>query len=153
MWFLNLLPESYIQLAVNGMLIVGAILTFLSFFVINKILMRWPTLAAYHLIVQLISLALLVAGVYFKGEYEIEISWRKKVDEAQAKVAKAEEAAKNANDALSKKSKERVKIIQGKQIVVKQYIDREVTKYDTTCPIPAPVVKAMDSAAKNEVPQ
>lgn len=153
MWILNLLPESFIQYVVNGLIVGGAILVFLSFFVINKILMRWPTLAAYHLIIQFTSLVMLVVGVYFKGEYEIEMSWRHKVDEAQAKVAKAEQQARDANDALQKKSAEKVKVIQGKQIIVKQYIDREVTKYDNTCPVPGPVVKALDSAAKNEVPK
>lgn len=150
MWFSSLLPESFIQYIVNGMLVTGAILVFLTFFVINKILMRWPTLAAYHLLIQFASLALLVAGVYFKGEYEIEMSWRRKVDEEQAKVSKAEEAAKDANKALEKKSAEKVKVIKGKEIVVKQYIDREVTKFDSTCPVPTPVVKAMNAAALQE---
>lgn len=150
MWVLSLLPDSFIQYVVNGMLVTGAIMVFLSFFVINKILLRWPTLAAYHLLVQIVSMALLITGVYFKGEYEIEMSWRRKVEEAQAKVAQAEHEAKEANVALAKKSKEKVKVIQGREVIVKQYINREVTKYDATCPVPAPVVKALNAAAKQE---
>lgn len=91
-----------------------------------------------------------MSGIYFEGGYSAEMQWRERVAEMEAKVAKAEQESKDANDKLDKKSKDKIKVIQGKQVIVKQYIDREVTKYDATCPIPAPVVKAHNAAARNE---
>ena len=70
MWMLNFIPDAFLEMVVNGILITGAILTFLSYFVINRIL-RWiPGLSPYLTVIQIISAALLLAGTYFKGSYQ-----------------------------------------------------------------------------------
>lgn len=150
MWMLHFLPDSFIQFIVHAILIAGIIGCFLSFFVINRILMAFPFLSQYVNVAQIVSAIALVAGVYLEGGYSTEMQWRERVREMEAKVAKAEQESKEANDKLDNKSAEKVKVIKEKAVVVKQYIDREVTKYDNTCPIPAPVVKAHNAAAKNE---
>jgi hypothetical protein len=150
MWILHFLPDSFIQFIVHTILLAGIVGTILSFFVINKVLRFFPPFASYYKIAQVVSVILLFSGVYFEGGYSTEMQWRERVREMEAKVAKAEEESKAANDKLDKKSAERVKVIQGKQIIVKQYIDREITKYDSTCKIPQEVVKAHNAAAKNE---
>lgn len=147
---LHFLPDSFIQFIVHAILIAGIIGCFLSFFVINRILMAFPFLSQYVNVAQIVSAIALVAGVYLEGGYSTEMQWRERVREMEAKVAKAEQESKEANDKLDNKSAEKVKVIKEKAVVVKQYIDREVTKYDNTCPIPAPVVKAHNAAAKNE---
>lgn len=134
----------------HTILLAGIVGCVLSFFVINKVLRFFPPFASYYKIAQVASVVLLVSGVYFEGGYSAEMQWRERVAEMEAKVAKAEQESKDANDKLDKKSREKIKVIQGKQVIVKQYIDREVKKYDATCPIPAPVVKAHNAAAKNE---
>lgn len=151
MWILHFLPDSFLQFVVHAILIAGVIGTFLSFFVVNKILRAVPMLSRYVNVAQLVSAITLAAGVYFEGGYASEMQWRARVAEVEARVAVAEQQAKDANVALDAKSTEKVKVIKEKAVVVKQYIDREVTKYDNTCVIPEPVVKAHNSAAKNEV--
>lgn len=150
MWLLHFLPDSFLQFVVHAILIAGVVGTGLSFFVVNKILMAFPPFASYYKAAQVISIVLLVAGIYFEGGYAAEAQWRARVAEMEVKVAAAEAEAKTANDKLAKKSKEKVRVIREKAVVVKQYIDREVTKYDVTCKIPEPVVKAHNAAAKNE---
>jgi hypothetical protein len=150
MWLLHFLPDSFLQFVVHAILIAGIIGTFLSFFVVNRILMALPMLSSYVNVAQLVSAITLAAGVYFEGGYAAETQWRARVAEMEVKVAAAEAEAKTANDKLAKKSKEKVRVIREKAVVVKQYITREVTKYDATCKIPEPVVKAHNAAAKNE---
>ena len=150
MWMLHFLPDSFIQFIVHAILIAGIIGCFLSFFVINRILMAFPFLSQYVNVAQIVSAIALVAGVYLEGGYSTEMQWRERVREMEAKVAKVEQESKIANDKLDNKSTEKVKVIKEKAIVVKQYIDREVIKYDATCTIPVPVVKAHNAAAKNE---
>ena len=99
---------------------------------------------------QIVSAALLICGIYFEGGYSTEMQWRERVREMEAKVASAEQESKDANAKLDTKKEAKVKVIREKGIVVKQYIDREVTKYDNTCKIPEPVIKAHNAAAKNE---
>lgn len=150
MWILHFLPDSFIQFIVHAILLAGVVGTFLSFFVVNKILRAFPFLSHYVNIAQIVSAVLLVAGVYLEGGYSTEMQWRERVREVEAKVAVAEQQAKDANVKLDKKAQEKVKVIQGKQVIVKQYIDREVVKYDDSCKIPKEVVKAHNAAAKNE---
>ena len=150
MWLLHFLPDSFIQFIVHTILLVGVIGTFLSFFVVNKILRAFPFLSHYVTIAQAVSAVALVAGVYFEGGYTTEMQWRERVREVEAKVAKAEQESKQANAALDATGKEKVRVIREKGVVVKQYIDREVTKYDSACVIPDSVVKAHNAAAKNE---
>ena len=147
---LHFLPDSFIQFIVHAILIAGIIGCFLSFFVINRILMAFPFLSQYVNVAQIVSAIALVVGVYLEGGYSTEMQWRERVREMEVKVAKAEQESKIANDKLDNKSTEKVKVIKEKAIVVKQYIDREVIKYDATCTIPVPVVKAHNAAAKNE---
>jgi hypothetical protein len=150
MWLLHFLPDSFLQFIVHTILIAGIIGCFLSFFVVNRVLRSFPFLSNYVNTAQIVSAITLVAGVYFEGGYAAEKQWRERVAEVEAKVAKAEAEAKVANDKLDRKGKEKVKVIREKAIIVKQYVDREVTKYDATCPIPTPVVKVHNAAAKNE---
>jgi DNA-binding protein YbaB len=133
---------------VHTILIAGVIGCFLSFFVINKVLRFFPPFASYYKIAQIVSVILLVSGIYFEGGYSAEMQWRERVHEVEAKVAKAEQEAKDANIKLDKKSAEKVKIIQGKQVVVKQYIDREVAKYNDQCVIPKEFVQAHNDSAE-----
>ena len=150
MWLLHFLPDSFLQFVVHAILIAGVVGCFLSFFVINRLLMAFPPFASYYKTAQIVSVVLLVAGIYFEGGYAAEKQWRERVAEVEAKVAVAEQQAKEANAKLDKKSAVKVKVIREKALVVKQYVDREVTKYNASCVIPEPVVKAHNAAAKNE---
>jgi uncharacterized membrane protein len=151
MWLLHFLPDSFLQFVVHAILIAGVIGCFLSFFVVNKILMAIPMLSRYVNVAQLVSAITLAAGVYFEGGYSAEMQWRARVAEVEAKVAQAEQEAKAANAVLDAKTNEKVKVIQGKQVIVKQFIDREVTKYNDQCNIPKPFVDAHNQSAEGPV--
>ena len=148
MWLLHFFPDWLIQFIVHTILVLGIVGCLITFQFANKILMKWPPLAVYYKMAQIASVILLVSGIYFEGGYSAEMQWRERVREMEAKVAEAEQQAQDANRALSKKSKEKVKVIEGKQVIVKQYIDREVTKYDKTCVIPKEFVKAHNDSAE-----
>lgn len=150
MWILHFLPDSFIQFIVHTILLAGIVGCFLSFFVVNRVLRFFPPFASYYKVAQIVSVVLLVSGVYLEGGYSAEMQWRERVREVEAKVAKAEAEAKAANDKLDKKSTEKVRVIKEKAVVVKQYIDREITKYDSSCKIPNEAVKVHNAAAKNE---
>lgn len=148
MWLLHFLPDSFLQFVVHLVLLAGVIGCFATFFVVNNILRWFPPLSKYVTLAQVVSALLLVSGVYFEGGYSTEMQWRERVAEMEAKVAKAEQESKDANTKLDKKSAEKVKVIKGKEIIVKQYIDREVTKYDSQCVIPKAFVDAHNMSAE-----
>mgnify|MGYP003347996305 CR=1 FL=1 len=145
MWVLHFLPDAIILWFCNILLLVGIALTIAGFFA-HRIPLVWQ----YQLPFKVLGIALLALGVYFRGGYSVEMEWRERVREMEAKVAQAEEAAREANEKLDKAGAVKIKEIRGKTLIVKQYIDREITKYDATCVIPNEVVKAHNAAAKNE---
>lgn len=148
MWLLHFLPDSLLHFVVNAVLVAGIAGSFLFFVVLNRFLRFIPALAPYYTLGQIVSAVLLVAGVYFRGGMAAEDTWRERVREMEQKVAAAEVAAKQANDKLAAKSEERVKIIRQRGELVRQYIDREVVKYDSQCVIPQEFVRAHNDAAE-----
>jgi len=145
MWMLSFVPDAWLQLAVLGILGTGLLIYVLSYFTVFI-----PPLIPAKEFVRILGTVVIVAGVFFYGSYDTEMSWRDRVAEAEAKVAKAEAASQEANTKLSKKSAERVQVIKERGTIVRQYIDREVVRYDETCKIPDAVVRAHNAAARNE---
>jgi apolipoprotein N-acyltransferase len=143
MFLLSLIPDSFLQMAIFAIIATGIVIYMASFF-----LALVPVLIPYRPIFHVLSLLFILVGVYFTGGYGTEMEWRKRVHDMEAKVAKAEEQSKQANSQLDNKAQQKVKIIREKGLVVKQYIDREVTKYDNQCVIPKEFVKAHNDSAE-----
>ena len=142
-------PDSYLLLAVHAVLVAGAIGTFLSFFLLHRIVRWFPMLAPWHLLLQIISIALLVGGVYFKGGYDTEASWRAKVKEAEDKVAVVEEASKELNNRLEEERKKKQKVKVEYYNTVKTEI-KEVEKIiDAKCELDPKVIELHNKAATN----
>jgi uncharacterized membrane protein YeaQ/YmgE (transglycosylase-associated protein family) len=147
---LSFVPDSLLIWIVNTILIIGAIGSFLSFFVLHKILNKIPALAPYYLLIQVVSAVLLVAGIYFKGGYDVEASWRDKVRVAQEKAALAEAQAKEANTKLDAEVKKKQKVVKENTIVYRDRI-REVEKIiDKECKVAPEAIDIHNAAAKNK---
>ena len=150
MWMLSFVPDSLLIWIVNTILIIGAIGSFLSFFVLHKLLNKIPALAPYYLLIQVVSAVLLVAGIYFKGGYDVEASWRDKVRVAQEKAALAEVQAKEANVKLDAEVKKKQKVVKENTIVYRDRI-REVEKIiDKECKVAPEAIDIHNAAAKNK---
>jgi hypothetical protein len=148
MWMISWLPDSFLLYAVNILLVVGAVSAFLSFFIIHRVV-RWvPALAPYHLIIQIVSAVLLVAGLYFKGGLGVEIAWRERVAELEAKVKESEEKAKIVNEVVVVKYRDRVKTVVETKVVIQEKI-KEVEKIvDGQCKVAPEAVFIHNEAAK-----
>ena len=151
MWMLSFVPDSLLFWIVNTILIVGAIGSFLSFFVLHKILNKFPALATYHLLIQIVSIVLLVAGVYLKGGYGVEMSWRERVADLEAKIKVAEAKSEQANIDLAAKQKEKVKVVKEVQVVIKEKIVQVASKIDAECKVDPDAISIINDAAKNQV--
>ena len=151
MWMLSFVPDSLLFWIVNTILIVGAIGSFLSFFVLHKILNKFPALAPYHLLIQIVSIVLLVAGVYLKGGYGVEMAWRERVADLEAKIKVAEAKSEQANIDLAAKQKEKVKVVKEVQVVIKEKIVQVASKIDAECKVDPDAISIINDAAKNQV--
>jgi uncharacterized membrane protein YeaQ/YmgE (transglycosylase-associated protein family) len=150
MWMLSFVPDSLLIWIVNTILVIGAVGSFLSFFVLHKLLNKIPALAPYYLLIQVVSAVLLVAGIYFKGGYDVEASWRDKIRVAQEKAALAEQQAKEANLKLNAEIKKKQRVVKENTVVYRDRI-REVEKViDKECKVAPEAIDIHNASAKNK---
>lgn len=150
MWLLSFLPDALLMYIINTVLVVGAVGFFLSFFVLHKILNKFPALAPYHLAIQIVSVILLVAGIYFKGGYSTEMMWRERVKEAEAKIKIAEAQSEQANVDLISARKEKTKVIKEVQVVIKERIKEVEKRIDAECRVDPEAISILNDAARNQ---
>ena len=116
---------------------------------------KWiPFYGNYVKILQPVGIVILVLGVWLRGGYDVEMSWRAKVAEAEARVAVAEQQSKETNTVIEQKIVEKTKVIKGKTEYITQYLDREVVKkeeiikYIEQCPVPKEIIDIHNQAAE-----
>ena len=143
MFLLSFLPDSFLIWVVNSILLVGLLGTFSSYFI------RFiPPLFPYAGLVKTLGIVLLVAGVYFKGGYGVEMEWRNKVAEVEAKVAAAEAKSKQANTVIQKVYVDKVKIVTDTKIVIQKEIVEKEKIIDAECKVAPEAITILNEAAK-----
>jgi hypothetical protein len=152
MWILSFLPDSFLLFIVNTVLIAGIIGTVVSFFFINRLARWFPTIAPYYWVLQILSIIVLVAGVYFKGGYSVEQEWRDRVAALEAKIAIAEEKSKATNAEIQTKIVTKTKVIHDTKIVIQEKL-KEVEKIiNKDCTVASEAIDIHNAAAKNVKP-
>ena len=148
-WMLNLIPNAMLNWVYWAIIAAG----------ITGVLAGWlgkwiPFYGNYVKILQPVGIVLLVLGVWLRGGYDVEMSWRAKVAEAEARVAAAEQKSQETNTVIEQKIVEKTKIIKGKTEYITQYLDREVVKkeeiikYIDQCPVPKEIIDIHNQAAE-----
>jgi hypothetical protein len=143
MWILHFLPDAVILWFCNILLFVGVALTVTAFFI-----QAIPLINQYRKPAQVLGIALLVLGVYFRGGYSVEQQWRERVTEVEAKLKQAEEQSAQANTKIETRVVNKTQYIKTRGADIVKYVDREVVKYDDACKIPQPFIRAHNDAAE-----
>ena len=149
MWILHFLPDAVILWTCNIVLLAGLLLTAAAFFIKNI-----PVINQYRVPAQVLGIALLVLGVYWRGGYAIEMEWRERVAAVEARVAAAEAQSKEENVKIVTKVVTKTQVIRTRGETITKYIDREIVQYDTKfapggqCEIPREFIKAHNDAAE-----
>jgi len=147
-WMINLIPDAMLNWIYWLIIIAG----------VTGVLAGWlgkwiPFYGNYVKILQPVGIVLLVLGVWLRGGYDVEMAWRAKVAEAEARVAAAEQKSQETNTVIEQKVVEKTKVIKGKTEYITQYLDREVVKkeeiikYIEQCPVPKEIIDIHNQAA------
>ena len=140
MWILKFLPDWIFY----GIFLVGLI-GFSTTYLFKYIPI--PFIYMYRKPIQIGSVLAIIFGTFMSGAIHDNAAWEERVHEMEAKMKVAEQQSIEANDKINNKTQEaKEKIIQ-KQVLVKQYIDREIVKYDETCVIPKEFIEVHNKAA------
>jgi len=137
-WLISVLPYFVISL----LTVVGIAGLLIALFV-GKI----PFVKQYNLPIKIVSLVLLVCGIYLQGAAGYKAGTDKAVAELQLKLAKAEAKSAQTNTKIVEKIVKDTQVIHEKGKTITQYIDREIIKYDDKCKLPVEVIRAHNAAA------
>lgn len=136
-WILTVVPAFLISLV----LVIGLVGLFVATFV-GKI----PFVSQYRLPIQVISLLLIVTGVFLQGGLEYKKSMAIEVAELKQKLAEAEAKSQKTNVEIVEKIVKDTEVIRTKGKTVIEYVDREVVKYNDKCELPDEVINAHNMA-------
>jgi len=145
MWILSITPV-WVFHAITLAGIIGIIAGFLLAFI--------PFIRQYKLPIQVISIVLLVSGIFMEGAMLNEQVWLLKVAEMEQKMAEAEAKSAQENVKLVEKIVVKKEYIKSRGRDIVKYIDKEIVKYDTKfmpggqCEIPGEFYKALNDAAQ-----
>jgi hypothetical protein len=142
-FLLSFLPDSFLLWAINLILLIGLVGTLSSYFI------RFiPPLFPYAGLIKTIGIVLLVVGVYFRGGYGVEMEWRARVAEVEAKVAAAEAKSKQVNTVIQKVYVDKVKVVTDTKIVIQEKIVEKEKIIDAECKVAPDAITILNEAAK-----
>lgn len=140
MWIISYLPN----LVTHVITLVGVI----GLLAVSIPLVR--NLIPSVMLIKIISILLLGFGLFLEGGIAEKDIWQAKVDALEIKLAAARKESGKINTVIVKEYVDKIKVIKQKGDTITEYVDREITVYDKTCPIPQVVIKAHNAAAKND---
>jgi hypothetical protein len=143
-WMISLIPDSILIWFINIILLAGLVGTLAGFFI--KFI---PFINQYRYPIQIISIILLVGGVYFKGGYSTEMAWREKLRIAEEKARIAEAQAVEANNKINTKIVEKVKVVKENTVVYRDRIKEVEKLIDKECKVAPEAIDIHNAAAKN----
>jgi hypothetical protein len=147
MFLLNFIPDAFLLWVVNAVLIAGIVGTVVAFF-FGFFIRYLPWITPYRMILQVVSLVLLIAGVYYKGGVGVEMTWRARVAEMEAKVASSEAESKVVNETIKTVYVDKVRVVKETQVVIQEKIKTVEVKIDSQCKITSDTVDILNDAAK-----
>lgn len=139
MWLLNWLPN-WIFYSILFAGLVGLASTYLMKFV--------PLIFIYRQTIQIASVGAIIVGTFMSGAIYDNEAWIAKVKELEAKVAVAEEKAKEATEQIDEKLEADINQRAEKQVIINKYIEREIIKYNEVCTIPTEFIQVINKATE-----
>lgn len=147
LWILDFLPDSIFVLITYALFGMGAAL-----YVFSKLASWIPMFMAWRFPLELVGVAVLVAGSYFMGGAHNQARWIEKVRELEARLREAEAQSQQANVVIQERVVTKIKTI--KEI---EYVNREIIRevagqqLDNLCQLPVSSVVLHDSASQGQV--
>ncbi len=114
-WMLSLLPDWFWTLV-----LIAGIIGLIAAWILKKI----PFVSNNALAIKVISIILLLVGVYFQGVIANEEKYKAEHERLKAEIAKAEEKARSTNVEVQKEIVYRDRVIKEKGDTVVKYVDR-----------------------------
>ena len=96
LWFIQLIPTSWLEFAALMILIVGAVMFFAGY-----IFKYTPFVKQYNFPLRVIGFILLLAGAYFNGGLGVEMEYRARIEEMKARIEVFEQKSQEENNKIT----------------------------------------------------
>ena len=96
LWFIQLIPTSWLEFAALMILIVGAVMFFAG-----HIFKYTPFVKQYNFPLRVIGFILLLAGAYFNGGLGVEMEYRARIEEMKARIEVFEQKSQEENNKIT----------------------------------------------------
>lgn len=108
-----------------------------------------PVVNTYRLPLQLASILLTVAGVWFTGGIAKDKEYRAEIEAAKKRAEVAEQKAKEATARVEYVFQDRVKVVKETQVIVQEKIRDLSVQIDGQCKVIPEVIDLHNQAARN----
>jgi hypothetical protein len=96
---------------------------------------------------QVVAVATILFALYMSGAKMADDSWRKKTVDLEKKILELQAESSKTNTEIVTKVVTKQQVIKEKGQDIIRYIDREIVKYDNTCPLPKELLEVHNKAA------
>jgi hypothetical protein len=103
----------------------------------------------YPLVAEILGVVLLAGGIFLFGGLAIDMAWRDRVHQLEAKIAVAEQKSKDANVKLDSEIKKKNKVIKENTVIYRDRIKEVAKVIDKECIVAPEAIDIHNSAAKN----
>jgi hypothetical protein len=145
MFLLSWLPSGLLSFVVHGILLLGVV-----GLLVGLMSSRVPFIATKALLIKIVSVFLVIIGIFLEGALYNEKSWREKSEAYKKQIAELEIKSKEVNVQIVEKivvKKEIVEVIKERNIEKIKVISDDI---NSQCIINEDMIKILNSSAKNE---
>ena len=128
LWFIQLIPTSWLEFAALMILVVGAVMFFAG-----QIFKYVPFVKAYNFPLRVIGFVLLLAGAYFNGGLGVEMEYRARIEEMKARIEVFEKKSAEENVKIEKEISEKTVIIKQDTDATLAEIERLREQINSSC--------------------
>ena len=140
-WILSFIPDNFLIWVYYILLASG-----IALYIASKLVKLIPFMGQYKLPAELIGITVLAGACWLLGGYSVEMVWRAKAEELQAKINAAEAKSQQVNTVIQTKIVERVKVVEKKVEVVRTQIERDKEAINAECKVSDIAVKDYNQA-------
>lgn len=146
MWIFDFIPNFLLSSAANIAIVLGLVGVALMQWQSNKPNSVW---SLQQVCIQVISIILLLSGVFIKGIIIGETSLREQLEQAEHRIKLAEDQSQQVNQQLSVEYKDKIKVVKEKFIVYQDKIAEVKQQINKDCIVPSLVIDIHNEAAQN----
>lgn len=141
MWLLNFIPD-FVFHTITFLGVIGILVS--EFFGVF--------LRGYSTQVRLVSIVLLVFGIFMEGAIINQSSWESKVLEAEKQVLELQVQSEKVNTKLVETLKQNEILRKDRKYETRNVVNKVVSKYDGQCVLSNAFIRVHDSSSQDKIP-